>query len=174
MYGQKWTLNYQYYRIFTACKWSYRKLIFLHLFVILLIGGLPPTREHFKTNKIAPCQCNNEVNEAEINTDNLEQVQKLIKEDPDLVFDALVAADYIDQVDCPSDTSRMATWLKEKYNPYDYIKTITEVADIYNVDECSPTTGTVFPIFAINNSELKINNLFDTEAMKSVMSYDMY
>ena len=46
--------------------------------------------------------------------------------------------------------------------------------DIYNVDELGPTTGTVFQIFANNNQSIKINTLFDTGAMKSVMSLEMY
>ena len=50
----------------------------------------------------------------------------------------------------------------------------TEKLDIYNIDELGPTTGTVFQIFANNNLDLKINMLFDTGAMKSVMSWKMY
>ena len=37
-----------------------------------------------------------------------------------------------------------------------------------------PTTGTVFQVFANNNLDVKINTLFDTGAMKSVMSWKMY
>ena len=36
------------------------------------------------------------------------------------------------------------------------------------------STGTVFQIFANNNQAIKINTLFDTGAMKSVMSLEMY
>ena len=46
--------------------------------------------------------------------------------------------------------------------------------DIYSVDELGPTTGTVFQIFANHNLDFKINTLFDTAAMKSVMSLDTY
>ena len=46
--------------------------------------------------------------------------------------------------------------------------------DIYNIDELGPTTGTVFQIFANNNLTKKINTLFDTRAMKSIMSLEMY
>ena len=46
--------------------------------------------------------------------------------------------------------------------------------DIYNIDELGPTTGTVFQIFANNNLATKINTLFNTGAMKSVMSLEMY
>ena len=34
--------------------------------------------------------------------------------------------------------------------------------------------GTVFQIFANNNLDTKINTLFDTGAMESVMSLEMY
>ena len=46
--------------------------------------------------------------------------------------------------------------------------------DIYDIDELGPNTGTVFKIFANNNQAIKINTLFDTGAMKSVMSLEMY
>ena len=46
--------------------------------------------------------------------------------------------------------------------------------DIYNIDELGPTTGTVFQIFANNNLNIKINTLFDTGTMKSIMSLEMY
>ena len=51
---------------------------------------------------------------------------------------------------------------------------VAEKLDIYNIDELGPTTGTVFQIFANNNLDVKINTLFDTSAMKSVMSWKMY
>ena len=35
-------------------------------------------------------------------------------------------------------------------------------------------TPSLFQIFANNNLDIKINTLFDTEAMKSVMSLEMY
>ena len=35
-------------------------------------------------------------------------------------------------------------------------------------------TGTVFQVFANNNLDVKINTLFDTGTMKSVMSWKMY
>ena len=49
-----------------------------------------------------------------------------------------------------------------------------ERVDAYNIDELGPTTGTVFQTFANNNLNLKINTLFNTGAMKSVMSWKMY
>ena len=51
---------------------------------------------------------------------------------------------------------------------------VAENVDIYNIDELGPTTGTVFQTFANNNLTMKINTLFDTGAMKSVMSLEMY
>ena len=51
---------------------------------------------------------------------------------------------------------------------------VAEHLEIYNIDELGPTTGTVFQIFANNNPNLKINTLFDTGAMKSVMSFKTY
>ena len=60
----------------------------------------PASREQFKCNKIAQRNFQNEVNESEIYTSSLEQVQQLINEDTDLVLDALVAADYIDEIEC--------------------------------------------------------------------------
>ena len=62
----------------------------------------------------------------------------------------------------------------EKYNPDNYFKAVAEKIDIYNIDELGPTTGTTFQIFANNNLDVKINTLFDTGAMKSVMSWKMY
>ena len=54
----------------------------------------PTAREQFKSNKLAVCkEYNNEVNESEIHSSNLYQVQQLIN-------DALVAADYITEIEC--------------------------------------------------------------------------
>ena len=51
---------------------------------------------------------------------------------------------------------------------------VAEKLDIYNIDKLGPTTGTVFQVFANNNLDVKINTLFNTGAMKSVMSWKMY
>ena len=51
---------------------------------------------------------------------------------------------------------------------------VVEQLEVYSVDKLGPTTGTVFQIFINNNLDLKINTLFDTGAMKSVMSFDTY
>ena len=59
----------------------------------------PSNRDQYKTNKIAKHkEYGNEVNESEIHSSNLNQLQQLVNEDADLVFNALVAADYIDEI----------------------------------------------------------------------------
>ena len=60
----------------------------------------PVSREQFKTNQLSRRNFHNEVNESEIHTSSLEEIQQLINKDTDLVFDALVAANYIDKIDC--------------------------------------------------------------------------
>ena len=73
---------------------------------INLIKANPTSREQFKSNKIATHkEYNNKVNESEIYASNLDQVQQFINEDKDIVFNALVAADYIDEIDCADDNS---------------------------------------------------------------------
>ena len=67
---------------------------------INLIKANPTTGEHYKTNKLANCKYDNEVNESEIKSSNLDQVQQFFNKDADIVFDALVTADYIDEIDC--------------------------------------------------------------------------
>ena len=65
---------------------------------INLIKANPTTRDHYKTNKLANCKYDSEINESEIKTSNLDQVQQFFNEDADVVFDALVAADYVDEI----------------------------------------------------------------------------
>ena len=67
---------------------------------INLIKANPATREQYKSNKLAICKYDNEVHELEINSNSLDQVQQFFNEDTDVVFNALVAADYIDEIDC--------------------------------------------------------------------------
>ena len=55
-----------------------------------------------------------------------------------------------------------------------YFTEVAENVDIYNIDKLGPTMGTVFQVFANNNLDTKINTLFDTGAMKSVMSLEMH
>ena len=71
---------------------------------INLIKANPTTGDHYKTNKLANREYDNEVNESEIKTSNLDQVQHFFNEDTDVVFDTLVAADYIDEIDCTDGT----------------------------------------------------------------------
>ena len=66
----------------------------------------PSSSEQFKTNKISASSFNTEVNESETHASSLEQVQQLINKDTDLVFDALIAANYINEIDCSDDTSQ--------------------------------------------------------------------
>ena len=67
---------------------------------INLIKANPTTREQYKSNKLATRKYDNEVNESEIQSSSLEQVQEFFNEDSDVIFDALVAADYIDEIEC--------------------------------------------------------------------------
>ena len=67
---------------------------------INLIKTNPTSKEHYKANKLATSKCDNEINESEIQSSSLEQVQRFFNEDSDAIFDALVAADYIDQIEC--------------------------------------------------------------------------
>ena len=71
---------------------------------INLIKANPTTRDHYKTNKLANRKYDNEVNESEIKTSNLDHIQQFFNEDTDIVFNALVAADYIDEIDCMDGT----------------------------------------------------------------------
>ena len=67
---------------------------------INLIKANPTTREHYKSNKLATRKYDNKVNESEIQSSSLEQVQEFFNEDSDVIFDALVAADYINEIEC--------------------------------------------------------------------------
>ena len=67
---------------------------------INLIKANPTTREQYKSNKLATCKYDNEVNESEIQSSSLDQVQQFFSKDTDLVFNTLVAADYIDEINC--------------------------------------------------------------------------
>ena len=68
---------------------------------INLIKANRTTRDQYKSNKLAVGkEYDNEVNKSEIHSSNLDHVQQLINEDTDLIFNALVAADYTDKIDC--------------------------------------------------------------------------
>ena len=73
---------------------------------INLIKANPTTREQYKSNKLATCKYDNEVNESEIQSSSLEQVQQFFNEDLDVIFDTLVAADYIDKIECTDSICR--------------------------------------------------------------------
>ena len=66
----------------------------------------PSIRDQFKTNKITHRNFHNEVNELDIHASRLEQVQQVINEDTDLVFDVLVAANYINEIECSDGNSQ--------------------------------------------------------------------
>ena len=92
-----------------------------------------------------------------------------------LALGTLVGADYINKIKCMDNNSQPTAGLTEKYNPDNYFTVVAEQLEVYNIDKLGPTTGTVFQIVANNNnSHIKINTLFDTGAMKSVMSFDTY
>ena len=141
---------------------------------INLIKANPTTRDQYKSNKLATHKYDNEVNELEIQSSSLEQVQQFFNEDSDVIFDALVAAVYIDEIECTDSICQQQAWLPENYNPDNYFSKVAENVDIYNIGELGPTTGTVFQIFVNNNLNIKINTLFDTGVMKSIMSLEMY
>ena len=64
------------------------------------------TKDQFKSNKLATRkEYKNEIIESEIHTSSLDQAQQLINEDKDIVFNALVAADYIDEIECTDGNS---------------------------------------------------------------------
>ena len=67
---------------------------------ITFMKANPMNREHFKMNKLPNHNFSNEVNESEIYSSSLGQVQHVVNEDTDLIFNALVTADYINKVEC--------------------------------------------------------------------------
>ena len=67
---------------------------------INMIKANPTTRQQYKSNKLATRKYEHEVNESEIQSSSLEQVQQFFNEDSDVIFDTLVAADYIDKIEC--------------------------------------------------------------------------
>ena len=79
---------------------------------INLIKANPTNREQYKSYKLATRKYDNEVNESEIHSSSLDQVQQFFNEDMDVVFDALVAADYIEEVDCTDGACQQQAWLQ--------------------------------------------------------------
>ena len=99
--------NYQHHRnqhkaqvIFEFSDQNIMEMMQMVRGFINLIKANPTTREQYKSNKLATCKYDNEVNESEIQSSSLEQVQQFFNEDSDVIFDALVAADYIDEIEC--------------------------------------------------------------------------
>ena len=76
---------------------------------INLIKANCTTREHYKSNKLASRKYDNEVHESEIKSSSLDQVQQFFNKDTDLVFDPLVAADYINEIDCTDGVCQPST-----------------------------------------------------------------
>ena len=76
-------------------------------------AGSAPTGQ-FMTNTTGATGCNDpwrynngtKTNESEIHSSSLDQVQQLINEDKDIVFEVLVAADYIDEIECMDGNSQ--------------------------------------------------------------------
>ena len=68
--------------------------------IINLIKANPTTREQYKSNKLATGKYDNKVNESEIQSSSLEQVKQFFNEDSDVIFNALVAAGYIEEIEC--------------------------------------------------------------------------
>ena len=74
---------------------------------INFINANPSSREQYKSNKIATRkEYNNEVNKSEIHSSSLDQVQQLINENKDIVFNVLVATDYISEIECMDGNSQ--------------------------------------------------------------------
>ena len=61
-----------------------------------------------------------------------------------------------------------------KYNTDDYFRSVAEHTEIYSLEEIGAKTGTVFEVFANNNSNILIRMLFATGASKSIMSYETF
>ena len=94
---------------------------------INLIKANPTTREQYKSNKLATRKYDNKVNESEIQSSSLEQVQEFFNEDSDVIFEALVAGDYINEIECTDVICQQQALLPEKYNPNDYFSEVAEI-----------------------------------------------
>ena len=127
-----------------------------------------PQADRYKFKKMFPKVTGHrnkeEVREDTIAEMKMEDLQGILKEDVDLIFDALVLHDYIEEVDA---------WLPKGYEPESYFTCVPKIKEeVYKIDETRPTEeGTVFET-TINNTKMKA--LFDTGTTKSVMSGKMY
>ena len=105
-----------------------------------------------------------EVSEDSIATITIDEIQRTLKEDLNIVYDALVASNYIEEITEAS--------LPKGYTPEDYFTSIPDTTDICQIDDSlGSEKGTVFKIDIENRT---INTLFDTGATRSVMSADTF
>ena len=101
----------------------------------------------------------NEVSEDSIATISIEEIQRILKEDVNTVYDALIASDYIEEV---AEVS-----LPKGYDPDEYFTSIQELTEICRIDDTlGSERGTVFKI---NIASREVFTLFNTGASISVM-----
>ena len=106
----------------------------------------------------------NEVSEDSIATISIEEIQRILKEDINTVYDALIASDYIEEV--------TEVRLPKGYNPEEYFTSIPKPTEICRRDDTlGSERGTVFKI---NIANREVFTLFNTGASKSVMSGDTF
>ena len=106
----------------------------------------------------------NKVSEDSIATISIEQIQRILKEDINTIYDALVASDYIEEI--------AKVCLPKGYNPDEYFTSIPEPTEICRIDDTlGSERGTVFKI---NIANREVFTLFDTGASRSVMSGETF
>ena len=104
------------------------------------------------------------ISEDSIATISIEEIQKILKEDVNTVYDALIASDYIEKI--------AESGLPKGYNPDEYFTSITEPTEICRIDNTlGSERGTVFKI---NIANREVFTLFDTGASKSVLSGETF
>ena len=69
----------------------------------------------------------NEVSEDSIATISIEEIQRILKEDINTIYVALVASDYIEEV--------AKAWLPKGYDPDEYFTSIPEPTEICRIDD---------------------------------------
>ena len=69
----------------------------------------------------------NEVSGDSIATISIEEIQRILKEDVNTVYDALVASDYIEEI--------AKALLPKGYNPEEYFTSILEPTEICRIDD---------------------------------------
>ena len=106
----------------------------------------------------------NKVSEDSIATISIEQIQRILKEDVNTIYDALVASDYIEEI--------AKVCLPKGYNPDEYFTSIPEPKEICRIDDTlGSERGTVFKI---NIAKREVFTLFDTGASRSVISGETF